>query len=1106
MTKKLTMGSFFAGVGGFDAGAERNNIEVKWAVEWDAKCHLILRRHFPDTKLFGDINKVEVEDLEPVDIITWGFPCTDVSHAGKRKGLVDEEGNVTRSGLFYRASELIRGLRPRTAIFENVPGLITSNRGADFARVLLQMADIGYGPTTWVTLDSQHFGVAQRRRRVFGFSSRNSEPDIAEGCAAEILAIESRLRGNPAARRKAWQEASSPTGTSPSIGVGPEGTPSCQSNSSGARGGDGGVGGRGLGVVDDGGVIPIHDQATRFTGKRGDKTDGKGNGIGVGEEGDPMFTLTSGDKHATAIPLDLRNASRTTDPSEMNRQGLGVGEDGDPAPTLTNLFVPGVAANTFRETGFRKWVKDDKAGTLRQRDYKESSTLVAKDTFGIQDDETIAVNIQPTLTTPSSSGGGHPAAVAHPTEPVAFDPTQMTHPANHSSPKSGDPCHPLTSQGYPPHVAFPEVVTARESGQGYWMEDDKAGTLRVDGDKHSAAIISQPIADKGATVKSGKPKRAQIAMNIYGANKRKDRPAGGMYVKEEEISKTVDSVSNPSCAQGGTAIITARESGQGYWMEDNKAGTLRAEGENRPSRPSNVIAFSCKDSGQDASEGISPTLRSMNNANSNLNGGGQMAVVLPEDQKPVSFVVGAHKGWAPQDVSTNIDQSLTLEATNIHGVATSKGVDLRNGQVTGDVAMPVQAGGMGDDRGMCINSVPHVLQSDSTKATWWDGGDVAQSMTTRCHDQFMPDKANFAAVLQPVAVDARNLRIGPDEVSGTLQAKSTGGQSLNYTNPVMVPTDQKLYSIMPMNSGKDFKAREVDICQPIMTTPVGGNQGGDIVVETPMGFLPNRGADCSPTENGSPTVTGSHAGQPAVAYGCDLSQKAEGIGFTEEVAPCVASGTHPDHGSHVLHGATDTVAFADTAQTVTAGMYYDYNDEKKAGSHLVGQIPEEGAAFKPCHYTRGKDGAPSDITPPLMADSEKGDQEAVVCAPSIGFRPNNSAQARSLGEAEEMAPTIPSEEGGNKACVSSGMVVRRLTPEECERLQGFQWQLPDGSWSEAWTDWGVDEKGKKVIIADSSRYKQMGNAVTVNVAEWLLRVAVKVLADVDAERALKNKA
>lgn len=181
-----TMGELFAGIGGFGLGFQREGFESKWAVEWDKHCQMIIRRNFPETKLYSDVTQIKDDELEPVDVMTYGFPCQDVSVAGKRKGVKKDE---TRSGLFYQATRLIRSVKPRIAIFENVPGLISSDHGRDFAEVLRELARSGYGEMLYLTLDSQFFGVAQRRRRVFGISARSSEGDFAKQCAAKILSL-----------------------------------------------------------------------------------------------------------------------------------------------------------------------------------------------------------------------------------------------------------------------------------------------------------------------------------------------------------------------------------------------------------------------------------------------------------------------------------------------------------------------------------------------------------------------------------------------------------------------------------------------------------------------------------------------------------------------------------------------------------------------------------------------------------------------------------------------------------------------------------------------------------------------------------------------------
>ena len=188
---KLTIGSLFAGVGGFDAGFRRAGFDTRWCVEWDEKAQSVLRRHFQEAKIFGDVTKVTADDLGYVDVVTYGFPCQDVSVAGKRAGMTGK----TRSGLFYEATRLICELNPRFCLFENVPGLLSSNEGRDFGNALRELAQIGYGTTHYWTLDSQWFGVAQRRRRVFGLSSRKVEPDFAVRCAEAIQAVSEGLRG-----------------------------------------------------------------------------------------------------------------------------------------------------------------------------------------------------------------------------------------------------------------------------------------------------------------------------------------------------------------------------------------------------------------------------------------------------------------------------------------------------------------------------------------------------------------------------------------------------------------------------------------------------------------------------------------------------------------------------------------------------------------------------------------------------------------------------------------------------------------------------------------------------------------------------------------------
>ena len=209
----LTAVSLFAGVGGFDLALQRAGVEVKAMVEWDKNAQGVLRHRFPDTALFGDVQEVSGDELRAVGfvpergIITGGFPCQDLSVAGKRAGLAG-----ARSGLFWEIMRLVDELGPKWLILENVPGLLSSNGGRDLGVVLGALAERGYG-FAYRVLDAQFFGVPQRRRRVFivgclGDSGR---------APAEVLALIESLRGDSEASDEAGQEVAREVGAGASL-------------------------------------------------------------------------------------------------------------------------------------------------------------------------------------------------------------------------------------------------------------------------------------------------------------------------------------------------------------------------------------------------------------------------------------------------------------------------------------------------------------------------------------------------------------------------------------------------------------------------------------------------------------------------------------------------------------------------------------------------------------------------------------------------------------------------------------------------------------------------------------------------------------------------
>lgn len=231
MTYKL--GSLFDGSGGFPLAGSLCGIEPVWASEVEPYPIAVTRSRFPKMKHLGDISKINGAEVEPVDIITFGSPCQDLSVAGKRAGLKHEangDEETTRSGLFMEAVRIIKEMRkatngkyPSFALWENVPGAFSSNKGEDFRIVLqelIQIAEPGafmppvpkngwpYADHYWGdgwslcyrTFDAQYWGVPQRRRRI------HLVLDLRGERAREVSFEREGVRGYFAKGGTAWQE------------------------------------------------------------------------------------------------------------------------------------------------------------------------------------------------------------------------------------------------------------------------------------------------------------------------------------------------------------------------------------------------------------------------------------------------------------------------------------------------------------------------------------------------------------------------------------------------------------------------------------------------------------------------------------------------------------------------------------------------------------------------------------------------------------------------------------------------------------------------------------------------------------------------------------
>ena len=229
----MRVGSLFSGIGGLELGLERAGMKVAWQAEYDKQARRVLARHWPNVHRYEDVHDVRLDErrdaktpdslggrcdadawrrggqgaqrpVNPtgcsdsgftphrpaVDVICGGFPCQDYSVAGKRGGLAGDRG-----ALCWEMHRIVAQYRPAWVVGENVSGLLSSNGGADFRTIIASLVQLGYG-VTWATLDSQYFGVAQRRRRLFIVGHSGGVP------RPEVLAISEGLRGHPAPSRE----------------------------------------------------------------------------------------------------------------------------------------------------------------------------------------------------------------------------------------------------------------------------------------------------------------------------------------------------------------------------------------------------------------------------------------------------------------------------------------------------------------------------------------------------------------------------------------------------------------------------------------------------------------------------------------------------------------------------------------------------------------------------------------------------------------------------------------------------------------------------------------------------------------------------------------
>lgn len=386
----------------------------------------VLAHHYPDVPNLGDVTQIteeQIKALGPIDLVVFGSPCQDLSVAGARKGFKDEEGNDTRSGLFTTAIRIIRWARQhngcRFALWENVPGAFSSNKGGDFAQVVGLMAGLGdvaipkngwgtegaavgdNGMLEWSVLDAQWFGLAQRRKRVFAivdFGDWSSRPPI--------LLERHSLRGNTPPSRKTGQTITydvAPCLTSSGRGVERAGDTRGQDSVVACLGGN-----NTSGQIEVSPALNAHGGSGRFDFESecfaiqagALRTNPNSGPDGIGIKADCAYTLEArSEVQAVAFNIPGPEVSGCLNSS------MGNGKNGQDI----GLLVP-VA---YHSTGAGYWKKG--VGTLRARPQDSHENLIA---FSCKDSGADAGAISPTLrsmnSVNSNQNSGGQVAIAFP--------------------------------------------------------------------------------------------------------------------------------------------------------------------------------------------------------------------------------------------------------------------------------------------------------------------------------------------------------------------------------------------------------------------------------------------------------------------------------------------------------------------------------------------------------------------------------------------------------------------------------------------------------------------------------------------------------------------
>ena len=447
----FTIGSLFDGSGGFPLAAFMCEGTPVWASEVEPYPIAVTKTRFPYMKHIGSVTDIKGNEVEPVDVITFGSPCQDLSVAGKRAGLKHTDNGddeTTRSGLFMEAVRIIKEMReatggkyPRFALWENVPGAFSSNKGEDFRVVCEELIKV-VEPTAvmpavpqrgwpyadyycgdgwslaYRVLDAQYWGVPQRRRRIYLVLDLRGER------AREVLFERESLRGYFTEGRAPWQGVAADA-------QGSSGATSCEiaKLSNGA-----------------GGQVSACLYAAYGTKWNGNGGAYSGENFVIEQRNGGLLVPSTpgyadgliGVSDSIGVGLDVYNLAVTGEVAASLTTATAQGASNTGPSVLVASFLP------QKKTESMAFSTDDVSGTLHN----------------------------------GACPGFQNAVVL--SDALPFDTTQVTSPMNYSNPKWGDPCHPLAAGAHPPAVVSKMILDDHGGSQISVREDGKSPTLRAE--------------------------------------------------------------------------------------------------------------------------------------------------------------------------------------------------------------------------------------------------------------------------------------------------------------------------------------------------------------------------------------------------------------------------------------------------------------------------------------------------------------------------------------------------------------------------------------------------------------------------------------------------